>query len=135
MRLRGHADFSFAAAWHPDGNVVATGNQDLSTRVFDIRRPSRPLAVLKAHIGAVRSLRFSADGCHLAMVEPADYVTIFDVKSGYHTRQDIDLFGELAGASFSPDGERLFLSVSDMHYASLVQFNRNTYIDDDVGRL
>jgi WD40 repeat protein len=25
--LQGHADYSFAAAWHPDGNVLATGNQ------------------------------------------------------------------------------------------------------------
>jgi hypothetical protein len=25
--LSGHLDYSFAAAWHPDGNVVATGNQ------------------------------------------------------------------------------------------------------------
>jgi hypothetical protein len=26
-QLKGHLDYSFAAAWHPDGNVVATGNQ------------------------------------------------------------------------------------------------------------
>lgn len=26
-QLKGHEDYSFAAAWHPDGNVVATGNQ------------------------------------------------------------------------------------------------------------
>ncbi len=25
--LNGHLDYSFAAAWHPDGNVLATGNQ------------------------------------------------------------------------------------------------------------
>ena len=25
--LKGHSDYSFAAAWHPDGNVIATGNQ------------------------------------------------------------------------------------------------------------
>ena len=25
--LRGHADFSFAVAWHPDGQLLATGNQ------------------------------------------------------------------------------------------------------------
>ena len=25
--LQGHLDFSFAAAWHPDGNMLATGNQ------------------------------------------------------------------------------------------------------------
>ena len=26
-RLMGHADFSFAAAWHPAGHLLATGNQ------------------------------------------------------------------------------------------------------------
>lgn len=25
--LKGHLDYSFAAAWHPDGNLLATGNQ------------------------------------------------------------------------------------------------------------
>ena len=25
--LQGHLDYSFAAAWHPDGNLLATGNQ------------------------------------------------------------------------------------------------------------
>lgn len=25
--LRGHLDYSFAAAWHPNGLVLATGNQ------------------------------------------------------------------------------------------------------------
>lgn len=30
--LRGHLDFSFATAWHPDGRVFATGNQDTTTR-------------------------------------------------------------------------------------------------------
>ena len=25
--LKGHLDYSFAAAWHPDGHLLATGNQ------------------------------------------------------------------------------------------------------------
>ena len=29
MQLQGHLDYSFASAWHPDGLVVATGNQVL----------------------------------------------------------------------------------------------------------
>ncbi len=28
-QLKGHYDFSFAAAWHPGGNLLATGNQVL----------------------------------------------------------------------------------------------------------
>ncbi len=27
IRLQGHYDYSFAAAWHPDAYVIATGNQ------------------------------------------------------------------------------------------------------------
>ena len=34
-------------------------------------------------MGAVRSLRFSPDGRFLAMAEPADFVHIFDVNSGF----------------------------------------------------
>lgn len=32
-KLEGHADFSFAAAWHPGGHLLATGNQDTTTLV------------------------------------------------------------------------------------------------------
>lgn len=124
-RLRGHADFSFACAWHPDGNIVATGNQDLTTRVYDLRFLRKPLAVLQANIGAVRSLKFSPDGRFLAMAEPADYVSLYDAASGYSRRQTIDFFGELAGICFEPDrSSSLFLSISDVHYGSLIQFRR-----------
>lgn len=127
--LHGHYDFSFAAAWHPDGNVVATGNQDLTTRVYDVRLLSRPLHVLKAHIGAVRSLRFSPNGRTLMVAEPADYITLYDIASGFSTQQTIDVFGELAGVAFSPNGERLYAAISDAHYSSLVQFNASIAYD------
>jgi WD40 repeat protein len=121
--LRGHYDFSFAAAWHPDGNIVATGNQDLTTRVYDLRLTSRPLCVLRAHIGAVRSLRFSNDGKTLAVAEPADYITLYDVANEYATCKSLDVFGEIAGIGFSPDSTRFYTAVSDVHYASVIQLN------------
>lgn len=42
----------------------------------------------------------------------------------YTRCQAIDVFGELAGLSFTPDGERLYLAVSDVHYSSTLQFDR-----------
>jgi WD40 repeat protein len=56
--------------------------QDMTTRLWDIRYPARSFALLKAHIGAVRSLRFSPCGRFLAAAEPADYVTIYDASQG-----------------------------------------------------
>lgn len=125
--LKGHLDYSFASAWHPDGNILATGNQDTTCRLWDIRNPSQSLAVLKGRMGAIRTVKFSSDGRFLAMAEPADFVHIIDVQSGYVKGQEIDIFGEIAGLSFSPDTETLFIGVADRNYGSLLEFNKRHY--------
>lgn len=62
MRLKGHKDYSFAAAWSPGGGLLATGNQDGTTMVWDVRAPGGPLQVLPGRLGAIRGLRWSTDG-------------------------------------------------------------------------
>ncbi|KAH1065322.1 hypothetical protein J1N35_030309 [Gossypium stocksii] len=125
--LKGHLDYSFASAWHPDGHILATGNQDTSCRLWDIRNLSKSLAILKGRMGAIRGVKFTSDGRFLAIAEPADFVHIFDTKLGYVNCQEIDIFGEIAGVSFSPDTEALFVGVADRTYGSLLAFNRRRY--------
>ena len=36
--------------------------------------------------------------------------------------QTIDVFGEIAGISFSPDGSSLFVGVCDPNYSSLLEY-------------
>ena len=78
-------------------------------------------------MGAIRSVKFTSDGRFLAMAEPADFVHVFDTMSGYVNCQEIDIFGEIAGISFSPDTEALFVGVADRTYGSLLEFNRRRY--------
>ncbi|XP_027094105.1 uncharacterized WD repeat-containing protein C2A9.03-like isoform X1 [Coffea arabica] len=125
--LKGHLDYGFASAWHPDGRMLATGNQDTTCRLWDIRNLSKSVCVLKGRMGAIRAIRFTSDGRFLAMAEPADFVHVFDTKSEYAEGQEIDLFGEIAGVSFSPDTEALFIGVADRTYGSLLEFNRRRY--------
>ncbi|KAL0282502.1 UNVERIFIED_CONTAM: putative WD repeat-containing protein C2A9.03 [Sesamum angustifolium] len=125
--LKGHLDYSFASAWHPDGRVLATGNQDTTCRLWDVRNLSESIAVLKGRMGAIRAVKFTSDGRYMAMAEPADFVHIFDTQSDYLKGQEIDLFGEIAGISFSPDTEALFVGVADRTYGSLLEFNRKRY--------
>ncbi|GJZ23341.1 uncharacterized WD repeat-containing protein-like protein isoform X4 [Tanacetum coccineum] len=61
-KMNGHVDYSFASAWHPNVQIVATGNQDTTCRLWDIQNPSESLAVLKGRMGAIRAIRFSTDG-------------------------------------------------------------------------
>ncbi|KAF9610057.1 hypothetical protein IFM89_026258 [Coptis chinensis] len=133
--LVGHLDYSFASAWHPDGNTFATGNQDKTCRMWDIRNLSAPTAVLKGNLGAVRSIHFSADGQFMAVAEPADFVHIYSTKADYKKRQEIDFFGEISGVSLSPDDESLFIGVWDRTYASLLHYGKKhvySYLDSFV---
>ncbi|MCH90613.1 WD-repeat protein-like protein, partial [Trifolium medium] len=107
--LSGHLDFSFASSWNPDGVTFATGNQDKTCRIWDMRNLSKSVAVLKGNLGAIRSIRYSSDGKYMAIAEPADFVHVYDVNSGYEKEQEIDFFGEISGISFSPDTESLFI--------------------------
>lgn len=125
--LKGHLDYSFTSAWHPDGRILATGNQDTTCRLWDVRNLSESLAVLKGRMGAIRSIKFTTDGRFMAMAEPADFIHIYDTQTDYSMRQEIDLFGEIAGISFSPDTEALFVGVADRTYGSLLEFNRRHY--------
>ncbi|KAG0473933.1 hypothetical protein HPP92_015790 [Vanilla planifolia] len=130
--LQGHLDYSFASSWHPDGRTFATGNQDKTCRLWDVRNLSSSIAVFRGNLGAIRSIRFTSDGQFMAMAEPADFVHIFDVGSGYKNRQELDFFGEISGMSFSPDTESLFVGVWDRTYGSLLQYSRRhnySYLD------
>lgn len=125
--LRGHEDFSFATSWHPNGRMFATGSQDKTCRIWDVRNMSQSFCVLDAVGGAVRSLRFSSCGTHLMMAEPRDFVHIFDVNRGeFDTCQEIDLFGEIAGIALTPSAEGLYIAVSDRTYSSLIEYKRRT---------
>ncbi|KAM3586886.1 hypothetical protein VKS41_001936 [Umbelopsis sp. WA50703] len=121
--LTGHIDYSFACCWSPDDRYLATGNQDKTTRIYDIRNMSETLHVLRANVGAIRSLHFSSDGRHLAVAEPLDFVHIYDATT-YEQSQVIDFFGEIAGVSFTPDDNSLFIANADDRVGSIMEFGR-----------
>eukprot|EP00201_Polytomella_parva_P017623 CAMPEP_0175051130 /NCGR_PEP_ID=MMETSP0052_2-20121109/7626_1 /TAXON_ID=51329 ORGANISM="Polytomella parva, Strain SAG 63-3" /NCGR_SAMPLE_ID=MMETSP0052_2 /ASSEMBLY_ACC=CAM_ASM_000194 /LENGTH=553 /DNA_ID=CAMNT_0016315375 /DNA_START=436 /DNA_END=2097 /DNA_ORIENTATION=+ len=100
--LKDHYDFTFAAAWHPGGVILATGNQDSTTKIWDLRHTKRPLCTLAGRMRAIRSLRFSPDGGLLAAAEPMDFVRLFDVSNSFETCQEIQFFGDVVGISFAP---------------------------------
>lgn len=55
---------------------------------------------------------------------------VFDVHSGYHICQEIDIFGEISGISFSPDGQSFFVGVVDEIYGSVVEYRAHQTNED-----
>jgi WD40 repeat protein len=84
--LEGHLDHNFACAWSPNSILFATGGQDLTTRIYDIRNLSKSIHCLPTVMSSVRSLHFDPSGTFLAVAESADFVHIFD-PSRFEDRQ------------------------------------------------
>ncbi|WJX23105.1 hypothetical protein P8452_12348 [Trifolium repens] len=125
--LPGHLDSSLSCAWHPNGIYFATGNQDRTCRIWDIRNMGNNLHLLKGNMGGICSINFTSDGELMAMAESADFVHIFDTKQHYENAQVIDFFGEVSGLSFSPDTQSLFIGVEpeqDMIGSTLLWYDK-----------
>ncbi|KAF9906915.1 hypothetical protein EC991_011478 [Linnemannia zychae] len=123
--LTGHQRFSFSVAWSPDSRMLATGNDDRSTCIFDTRMLSTPVHILSQEVQeSVRSLRYSSCGRYLAMAEDRHYVHIVDTTTDYFQAQKIDFVGDISGISFTPDGEGLYIGVSSIDFSSLLEFEK-----------
>lgn len=125
--LRGHGNDLFSAAFHPSLPLLATGGQDNSARVFDLRRSDKSLYCIPARIAPVRSVAFDPSGSRLLMAEAADFVHVLhldetDPTSGKPLMDTLDLFGEITGACFSPAGDRIFVAITDAVYGGVVEY-------------
>lgn len=149
--LIGHTDDVFATAWSPCGRLLATGSQDGSARLWDIRQLHQSLGAVHGRCSAIRSLRFTHQSSLLAIAEETDFVHLVDVDAlsavggscpldlrlDTLPSQTIDFFGEIAGIAFSPqDDAFLFIGTAstDSHLGSILEFtsaiDMDALIDD-----
>ncbi|KFY94650.1 hypothetical protein V498_03792 [Pseudogymnoascus sp. VKM F-4517 (FW-2822)] len=132
QKLEGHCDYGFACDWADNGWHVATGNQDKLVKIWDARMwktsdgRANPLATIASTMAGVRSLKYSPLGSGkrvLLASEPADIISVIDAET-YESKQTLDLFGEIAGTDFSPDGQSIFVGVHDDLRGGLMEFEK-----------
>jgi len=104
-RLIGHSDWVRAAAFRPDGKVLATSGDDRQIMLWDVES-GRPQARLQES-QAIYTLAFSTDGERLAAAGFEDKVVVYDAQKG---RVAFDLVApgpRIDALAFSPDGAQL----------------------------
>jgi WD40 repeat protein/serine/threonine protein kinase len=93
-------------AFSPDGTKLASGSNDMSVKLWDMR-DYKLLQTLSGHTESITSVAFSPDGTKLASASFDKTVKLWDVMTGQFLRTlsgDSDLVFD---AAFSPDGDTI----------------------------
>jgi WD40 repeat protein len=128
-KCEGHSDYGFSVDWDPSNDFeLATGNQDQSVMIWDMRKCSQPLSVFYCYLGSGLKVEYSKNGKYLAFAESADFLTIID-KKNLKERQFLDFFGEISGFGFDESDQenlRIYLGMADPTFYSLIELHENS---------
>lgn len=105
-QIAGHERETWAVAFSPDGQILATGSDDETIKLWDLRS-ERLIRSLTGHSATVAAIAFSPDGHRLASASLDQTVRIWDVKSGGTPRILQGHPGTVRSLGWSRDGKRL----------------------------
>ena len=124
--LTGHLFVVGTLDFGPNGDLLATGSWDHTTRLWDVTT-GELRHFLKGHNNAVHALAFSPDGTMLATGSwDNTNARLWDVATGQVQHVLIGHAGRVENLAFSPDGMMLATGSSDgtarlwdLHYVNL----------------
>jgi WD40 repeat protein len=107
---QGHHQRSCALAFAPDARTLASGNEDVTIRLWDTAT-GEGRGILQGHDRAVLTLAYSPDGRLLASGDFGGTVKLWDVDAEKERATLTTSGNEVAALAFSPDSGTLAVAV------------------------
>ncbi|HYV30614.1 MAG TPA: protein kinase, partial [Candidatus Binatia bacterium] len=110
--LRGHLESVTAVAFSPNGDLIVTGSEDNTAKVWQASS-GQELFTLRGHTHFLRSVAFSPDGQRIVTGSWDGAAKVWEAASGHEL---LTLKGHTAAVesvAFSPDGKRIVTASED----------------------
>ena len=123
--LRGHEDFNFCVKFMR-GTYLASGGQDVTTRIWDIRQTDKELFVLDGLATGVSALEYDHSRDMLFCIETFGLLYAYKFQGGVVLRDLVDFFGYSAGMALTPSNNSIFLAIAKGK-PGVIKFSINDY--------
>ena len=112
LRFEGHLDYNLAVKFLSD-HQLASGGQDCSTRIWDIRQPQKELFVLGGNSQAVCAFAYKKEADKLFCCENVGSFYGYDLSLGQPRRESFSVFGYPAGICMTPSERKLVVPIAE----------------------
>ena len=111
--LTGHEDFVNSVAYSPNGQLLASGSDDGTVRIWDTRTGQEAATALSIADGRVKSVAFAPDGQHIVVGGEGNAIYVWNVTTGCAALPPLRGHSNaIQSVAFSPNG-RLIASASE----------------------
>lgn len=115
--LEGHLHHTYATAWHDNDFYVASGNQDLTTIIWDLRM-NKAVDKINAFGEPAGSIKFLQNSKLLAIGDYSNVLRVYDTQN-YQLYSEVPYIGSLCGFDTLDNGKTLSLGVAS-HYNEMI---------------
>ena len=109
--LKGHEDYNFAIKFL-DNNKIITGGQDITSRIWDLRKYDKEIIILDGFKTEVAAFEYVKEKNLIFVLELFGYIYCYDLNGNCIMRKSFDFFSYIAGMSLNLSKDKLYAALA-----------------------